>query len=118
MDSLKTGCLISVACALGCIAAGADDALIASAKNFGTKLGLAFQIKDDILDVTSSLEKLGKMTGSDKENNKSTYVTLLGIEKCEELVKQLTNEAMDSLNVFPNNELIKEYANYLADREY
>ena len=58
------------------------------------------------------------MTGSDKENNKSTYVTLLGIEKCEELVKQLTNEAMDSLNVFPNNELIKEYANYLADREY
>ena len=118
MDNLKTGCLISVACALGCIVAGASNDLINSAKVFGEKLGLAFQIKDDILDVTSSLEKLGKMTGSDKENNKSTYVTLLGIEKCEELVKELTNEALESLNAFPNNKLIKEYADYLADREY
>ena len=118
MDNLKTGCLISVACALGCIVAGASDDLINSAKVFGEKLGLAFQIKDDILDVTSSLEKLGKMTGSDKENNKSTYVTLLGIEKCEELVKELTNEALESLNAFPNKKLIKEYADYLADREY
>jgi geranylgeranyl diphosphate synthase type II len=118
MDSLKTGCLISVACALGCIAAGASQDLIDSAKTFGEKLGLAFQIKDDILDVTSTLEKLGKMTGSDKENNKSTYVTLLGIEKCEELVKQLTDEAMNALDVFPHNEAIKEYANYLANREY
>lgn len=118
MDNLKTGCLISVACALGCIVAGASDDLINSAKVFGEKLGLAFQIKDDILDVISSLEKLGKMTGSDKENNKSTYVTLLGIEKCEELVKELTNEALESLNAFPNNKLIKEYADYLADREY
>lgn len=118
MDSLKTGCLISVACALGCIAAGASQELVDSAKEFGTKLGLAFQIKDDILDVTSTLEKLGKMAGSDKENNKSTYVTLLGIEKCEELVKQLTDEALNALEVFPENEAIKEYANYLADREY
>ena len=118
MDSLKTGCLISVACALGCIAAGASDELIESAKTFGTKLGLAFQIKDDILDVTSTLEKLGKMTGSDKENNKSTYVTLLGIEKCEELVKELTTEALNALDVFPENEAIKEYANYLQNREY
>ncbi|MBQ6935654.1 MAG: polyprenyl synthetase family protein [Clostridia bacterium] len=118
MDSLKTGCLISVACALGCIVAGASDDLVNSAKIFGEKLGLAFQIKDDILDVTSSLEKLGKMTGSDKVNNKSTYVTLLGVEKCEELVKTLTAEAMESLNVFPNNGLIKEYADYLQNREY
>jgi geranylgeranyl diphosphate synthase type II len=118
MDELKTGCLISVACALGCIAAGADDTLIDAAKTFGTKLGLAFQIKDDVLDVTSSLEKLGKMTGSDTENNKSTYVTLLGVEKCEELVKQLTQEALTALDAFPNNEAIKEYANYLQNREY
>lgn len=118
MDNLKTGCLISVACALGCIGAGASDDLVNSAKSFGEKLGLAFQIKDDILDVTSSLEKLGKMTGSDKENNKSTYVTLLGIEKCEELVKKLTDEALEALSAFPNNKLIKEYANYLQNREY
>lgn len=118
MDELKTSCLISVACALGCIAAGASDDLIEAAKAFGTKLGLAFQIKDDILDVTSSLEKLGKMTGSDKENNKSTYVTLLGVEKCEALVKELTSEALKTLDLFPNNEAIRLYANYLADREY
>ncbi len=118
MDELKTGCLISVACALGCIAAGADDTLIEAAKTFGTKLGLAFQIKDDVLDVTSSLEKLGKMTGSDTENNKSTYVTLLGVEACEELVKQLTQEALTALDAFPDNEAIKEYANYLQNREY
>jgi geranylgeranyl diphosphate synthase type II len=118
MDNLKTGCLISVACALGCIVAGASDDLINSAKVFGEKLGLAFQIKDDILDVTSSLEKLGKMTGSDKVNNKSTYVTLLGIEKCEELVRKLTDEALEALSSFPNNKLIKEYANYLQNREY
>ena len=118
MDSLKTGCLISVACALGCIAAGATDELISAAKTFGEKLGLAFQIKDDILDVTSSLEKLGKMTGSDKENNKSTYVTLLGLDECEKLVKKLTDEALQALDVFPENEAIKEYANYLANREY
>ena len=118
MDNLKTGCLISVACALGCIGAGASDDLVNSAKTFGEKLGLAFQIKDDILDVTSSLEKLGKMTGSDKENNKSTYVTLLGIEKCEELVRKLTDEALEALSAFPNNKLIKEYANYLQNREY
>jgi len=118
MDGLKTGCLISVACALGCIAAGASDDLVDAAKTFGEKLGLAFQIKDDVLDVTSSLEKLGKMTGSDKENNKSTYVTLLGVEKCEELIKVLTDDALKELDVFPNNETIKEYANYLANREY
>ena len=118
MDELKTGCLISVACVLGCIAAGADNALIEAARTFGTKLGLAFQIKDDVLDVTSSLEKLGKMTGSDTENNKSTYVTLLGVERCEELVKQLTQEALTALDAFPNNEAIKEYANYLQNREY
>lgn len=118
MDNLKTGCLISVACALGCIGAGASDDLVNFAKTFGEKLGLAFQIKDDILDVTGSLEKLGKMTGSDKENNKSTYVTLLGIEKCEELVRRLTDEALEALSAFPNNKLIKEYANYLQNREY
>ena len=80
LDNLKTGALIEAACAMGCIAAGADDDKIASAKRFASKIGLAFQIKDDILDVTGSLEKLGKMAGSDIENGKTTYVTLLGVE--------------------------------------
>ncbi len=118
LDNLKTGALIEAACALGCIVAGADEDKILSAKRFASGIGLAFQIKDDILDVTGSLEKLGKMTGSDIENGKTTYVTLLGVEKCQQMVEELTNEAMKELDSFENNEALKEYAEYLAKRDY
>ena len=118
LDDLKTGALIEAACALGCIAAGADEEKILSAKRFASGIGLAFQIKDDILDVTGSLEKLGKMAGSDVGNGKTTYVTLLGVEKCQQMVEELTNEAMKELDFFENNEALKEYAEYLAKRDY
>lgn len=117
MDSLKTGALIEAACVMGCIVAGADEEKTEVARCFAQNLGLAFQIKDDILDVTSSLEKLGKLTGSDTENGKSTYVTLLGVEKCQELVEELTDKAMASLDAFENNSALKEYAEFLAHRE-
>ncbi|MBS7359748.1 MAG: polyprenyl synthetase family protein [Oscillospiraceae bacterium] len=117
MDNLKTGALIEAACTLGCIAAGATEERISYASQFARKIGLAFQIKDDILDVTSSLEKLGKMTGSDEDNSKSTYVTLLGVEKCQELVDNLTDEALSLLDNFPDNEVLKQYAQYLSQRE-
>ena len=117
MDSLKTGALIEAACVLGCIAAGADEEKLEAARTFAQSIGLAFQIKDDILDVTSTLEKLGKLTGSDTQNGKSTYVTLLGVEKCQELVEKLTNEAMSSLGAFENNQALVAYAEYLAHRE-
>ena len=118
LDELKTGALIEAACSLGCIVAGADEEKIAAAKSFASKIGLAFQIKDDILDVTSTLEKLGKMTGSDTENGKTTYVTLLGVEKCQQLVYELTDEALKELDSFEYNEALKEYAEYLAKRDY
>ncbi len=117
MDNLKTGALIEAACVLGCVVAGASEEKINAASKFALNIGLAFQIKDDILDVTSSLEKLGKLTGSDTQNGKSTYVTLLGVEKCQELVEKLTNEALEMLQEFPENEALKEYAGYLAHRE-
>ncbi len=117
MDSLKTGALIEAACVLGCIIAGADEEKFDAARTFAQDIGLAFQIKDDILDVTSSFEKLGKMSGSDTQNGKSTYVSLLGVEKCQELVEKLTNDAMSSLEEFENNEALKTYAEYLAHRE-
>ena len=117
MDSLKTGALIEAACVLGCIVAGASEEKLNAARCFAQNIGLAFQIKDDVLDVTSSLEKLGKMTGSDTQNGKSTYVTLLGVEKCQELVEKLTDDAMSSLDFFDNNEALKAYAEYLAHRE-
>ncbi len=117
MDNLKTGALIEAACVMGCIVAGADSEKLAAASEFAQKIGLAFQIKDDILDVTSTLEKLGKMAGSDAQNGKSTYVTLLGVDECQKLVDKLTDEAMCALDVFENNDALIEYAKYLADRE-
>lgn len=117
MEKLKTGCLISAACVMGCIAAKANNEKIEAAKTFATNIGLAFQIKDDILDVTGTAEKLGKPVGSDEENNKSTYVKIFGLEKCRELVEELTNIAMKSLDVFENNEQLKQYAEHLSKRD-
>lgn len=116
-DNLKTGALIDAACVLGCIVAEASEKELEAASEFAYKIGLAFQIKDDILDVTSSLEKLGKLTGSDESNNKVTYVTLLGVEECQKLVDELTDEAIKALDTFPDNEALVEFAKYLADRE-
>ena len=118
MDNLKTGALIEAACVMGCIVAEADEDKKKAAAEFAKKIGLAFQIKDDILDVTGTLEKLGKMAGSDMQNGKSTYVTLLGVEKCQELVDRLTEEAMSALDAFDDNEALKEYAEYLSKRDY
>ncbi len=118
LDNLKTGALIEAACVMGCIVAKADSEKIASARSFASKIGLAFQIKDDILDVTSTAEKLGKPIGSDAENGKSTYVGILGIEKCQQLVDELTDEAIKALEIFPENGALLEYAEYLSKRDY
>ncbi len=118
LDSLKTGALIEAACVMGCIVAKADSEKIDAARTFASKIGLAFQIKDDILDVTSTAEKLGKPIGSDAENGKSTYVGILGIEKCQALVEKLTDEAIKALDIFPENGALLEYAEYLAKRDY
>ncbi len=98
-DNLKTGELIRAACVMGCIAAGAEDK-IPQATVFAHNIGLSFQIVDDILDVTSSTEALGKPVGSDSENEKCTYVSLLGIEDSRRIVSSLTAEAKASLEVF------------------
>lgn len=98
--ALKTGELIRAACLLGCIAAGADQKQREAAAIYAENIGLAFQITDDILDVTGSTETLGKPAGSDEENGKSTYVSLLGLEKSKELAAELTQRAVASLYVF------------------
>ena len=100
MDEKKTACLIQAACELGCIAANATEEQRKAAAKYGECIGVAFQIQDDILDCTSSDEELGKPVGSDAENSKSTYVSLLGVDKCRELVDSLTMEATDALSVF------------------
>ncbi len=117
MDKLKTGALIACACELGCLAGGADGEQIENAKIYAENIGLAFQIKDDILDVTGSLEKLGKLTGSDTENNKSTYVSLLGLNECEKLVDDMTQKAKTALDCFAFRDDLTEFADYLSKRD-
>lgn len=117
MDELKTGALIKAACLLGCTAAEASYEQKKAAEVFADNIGLAFQIKDDILDVTSTAEKLGKPIGSDAANDKSTYVGLLGLEPCKKLVKELTDKAMEALSAFDNNGELIAYAEYLCNRE-
>lgn len=118
MDIKKTGALISAACQLGCISAGANDEQLKAAADYALNIGIAFQIVDDILDVTSDTETLGKPVGSDEQNKKSTYVSLLGIEKCRELSKELTEKAVKSLSVFESDtEELEKFAFYLLNRE-
>ena len=118
MDIKKTSGLIKASCEMGCIAAGADDEKINSAGLYGEYIGVAFQIVDDILDVTSSVEELGKPVGSDENNQKSTYVSLLGIDKCKELVADYTQKAIDALDVFEGNkEPLIDFAVKLANRK-
>ena len=115
---LKTGALLKAAASIGCVLAGASDDMINAAVTFAEKVGLAFQIRDDILDVISTEEELGKPIGSDSESNKSTYVSLVGLNQAQKDVERLTNEAIESLNVFGNEaEELKKLALELVGRK-
>lgn len=114
---LKTGALISAACLLGCISAGASDEQLAAASKFAYSLGIAFQIQDDILDIVGDEDKLGKPVGSDMNNNKTTYAAIAGVEKAKEDVKRLTEVAIAQLDKFENTEFISLLAVSLINRE-
>lgn len=116
-DHLKTGELIRVACVLGCIAAGADDEKIKAAEKYAAGIGLAFQIVDDILDVVGDEKLLGKPIGSDKENEKSTYVSAFGLEGSREKVSLLTKEAKEALSAFEGDtEALSDFADKMEKR--
>lgn len=114
IQTRKTGCLISAACALGTIAGGGSEAQYEAACQFAAGLGLAFQIRDDMLDVIGTQAELGKATGVDTEKN--TFVKLYGLEKSEELVAKYTDYAIDALNAFDDTEYMIALAKSLTDR--
>lgn len=118
MDEKKTAALIEAACMMGCIAAGADEKKIIAAQDYAHNIGIAFQIVDDILDVTSTTEELGKAVGSDLENDKSTYVSLLGIDECRRLASDYTEKAVAALSAFDTDiTKLAEFAYQLRDRK-
>jgi geranylgeranyl diphosphate synthase type II len=115
----KTGCLISAAAEIGAIIGGASNDEIAIAQNYAVNLGLAFQIIDDILDVIGDEALLGKPIGSDDENGKTTFVTILGLEKAREVAVQLTEEALGLLSKLDGDTTnLKDLTQYLLARKY
>ena len=102
---------------LGVGAAGGSEVARKAAETYGYQLGLAFQIRDDILDVTSTEEELGKPIHSDEKNQKQTYVTLRGLEGAAKDVERISEEALKLLDTFPQkNEFLRELIGYLVNR--
>ena len=119
MHKKKTGCLISASILAGAQIGKASSEEIESLSKFSQNLGMAFQIKDDILDVIGNKEKLGKDTGKDKENDKATFVSVLGLEKSMTVLKHTTKEAIRNLDVFGKRaEFLVDMANYLLKRTF
>lgn len=116
MQTGKTASLIICACKMGAIVGGADKAQLEAACIYGGCLGQAFQIRDDMLDELSSADELGKTVGSDKRDGKSTYMTLLGREKCQELVYGLTEGAKREAMKLPYGAELINIANMLCSR--
>lgn len=114
IQSRKTGALIRAACMLGVIAGQGSAEQLAAAKVFADNLGIAFQIRDDMLDVIGDAASLGKATGAD--SGKNTFVRLYGLEKCETLVAEYTEKAVEALLAFENRDFMKELACYLTGR--
>ena len=113
----KTAALIQNALMVGAVLAGANEIDLAKIERVGYNIGIAFQIQDDILDVTSTLEELGKPVGSDEKNGKTTYVTINGLNKSKADVEALSEEAVNILkDMGDGNEFLEELVIYLVNR--
>ena len=115
--NLKTGALIEGAFMAGAILAGADNSAILDIERAGNMVGVAFQIQDDILDVTSTQEMLGKPVFSDEKNNKTTYVTLYGMDKAKEDVRTLSENGIDIIKKYGDNDFLVSLVLKLINRE-
>ena len=117
INTRKTGAMIVAACQMGVAAAGGSEAQLEAAGHYGAAIGAAFQIRDDILDVTSSNEILGKPVGSDAVEHKNTYMALFGQEKCNDMIARLTDFAKTALREeFDDTVFLCALADSLATR--
>lgn len=118
MHLLKTGAIIRSSCTIGAVMAGADDEAIKAVDEFAKNLGIAFQICDDILDVTSTEQELGKPIGSDADSEKNTYAKLIGLEKSGDLVKEYSEKAVNALRLFGEKaDFLVKLTYYMAQRK-
>lgn len=117
MHRLKTGAMIAGACELGAAAAGAGETLRQAAREYGYALGLAFQIRDDMLDVMGDESTFGKPIGSDREEGKVTFVDLLGLEECEAEVLKYTAQAKAALALLGETDFLEQLADTLSTRK-
>ncbi len=118
IHSHKTGALIRCACRMGAILSGADDAGLMAATRYGENLGLAYQIADDLLNVTGDEAKLGKSVGSDLERGKNTFPKIHGVEKSKELAAHHMDAAVDEAERLPRPEVLVELARFVVERDY
>ena len=119
MHRCKTGALIKAPVLSAALLCGADEEEYARLQKYAENIGLAFQIKDDIMDVKGSLEQMGKAAGSDAAGNKSTYVTMFGVEEAEALLERAVNEAVEALDGFGGRaEFLKALAVFIKDRNH
>lgn len=117
INSRKTGALLIAACRMGVAAAGGSGEMLEAAAHYGACVGAAFQIRDDILDVISTSEELGKPIGSDAQEHKNTYMALLGEERCMEMVEKLTNQAKSALcGTFNDTKFLCDLADSMVTR--
>jgi geranylgeranyl diphosphate synthase type II len=117
MQELKTGALLRASVVLAAKMVGANQVQIDALENYSSKIGLAFQIVDDILDVTASTEQLGKTAAKDIEQNKATYVKFYGLDKAGIMAEELIGQAKAALDVIPNSEKLKALADYVLSRQ-
>lgn len=118
INSRKTGSLLTAACRMGVAAAGGNEAMLEAAAQYGACVGAAFQIRDDILDVISTSEELGKPIGSDAQEHKNTYMTLLGEYKCMQMIEKLTDQAKNAIaGAFKDTEFLCELADSMVTRK-
>lgn len=117
INSRKTGALLIAACRMGVAAAGGSGEMLEAAAHYGACVGAAFQIRDDILDVISTSEELGKPIGSDAQEHKNTYMALLGESKCMEMIEKLTNQAKSALcGAFDDTKFLCDLADFMVTR--
>lgn len=116
LHARKTGAMIKISCTAPLYLHGANQEDIEKIGMFGEKIGLLFQVVDDILDATATLEELGKTPGKDADQKKLTYISLFGLEEARKIAKKLVTDACNLIKDYKNSEYLQEIAKYIYER--